>query len=362
MSRLPLQVLLLLILIQTVFVPFVSAQLQVPFLQPAMPKKRIAVVGAGAGGSAACYFFKYDLNVDKILGEGENPAVLVQSLDSNFDVTLYERSDYIGGRSTIIPIKGDPRVQMELGASIFVTANKHLHAAVKVFNLEIDNKETPTAKLGVWNGERLVYTESNWKWWNYAKMLWSYGYSPIKVGSAGPCNVHSLTTQTSKIVTKVVDTFLQIYDPARGPWQSIESMGTDLGLSDLTNQTAEEYLIKGQGLNARFIHDFVDGATRVNYGQNVDSIHALEGVVSLAGAGGASVRNGNRQIFEAFARRSGAKIRLNTEVVRVKKTLDVEGGGGVLYEVETKDGGVESYDAVIIAAPMVRNMPLMRRD
>ena len=48
--------------------------------------------------------------------------------------------------------------------------------------------------------------------------------------------------------------------------------------------------------------------------QDVDKIHALEGMVSLAASGAASVKGGNWQIFENFVAQSGARVFLNTTV------------------------------------------------
>ena len=48
--------------------------------------------------------------------------------------------------------------------------------------------------------------------------------------------------------------------------------------------------------------------------QNVDKIHALEGLCSLAASGAASVKGGNFQIFEHFLAASQASLHLNTTV------------------------------------------------
>lgn len=88
-------------------------------------KLRIAVLGAGAAGSSTVYFLNF------LSEKGLLPHLA--SLD------LYEKEDYIGGRSTTIVLPfgpvDEPAPVAELGASIFVEKNRHLAHAVKTFNL-----------------------------------------------------------------------------------------------------------------------------------------------------------------------------------------------------------------------------------
>lgn len=91
---------------------------------------------------------------------------------------------------------------MELGASIFVEANKNLMRAAKEFDLNLTNFIDEFSDTGVWDGEKFdilvctgnvyrkmhsrglsqleegTYTKS---WWTTLKVLWRYGYSaPVK--------------------------------------------------------------------------------------------------------------------------------------------------------------------------------------
>lgn len=54
-----------------------------------------------------------------------------------------------------------------------------------------------------------------------------------------------------------------------------------------------------------------------HYKQNIDQIHALEGMVSQAANGASGVQRGNYQIFEQFLAHSNAKVHLNTTVCSV---------------------------------------------
>lgn len=99
--------------------------------------------------------------------------------------TLYERNDYLGGRSTVIPIKDDPELGLfELGASIFIERNFNLANATKRFGLNLTGltEELPFERgLGIWDGKDFLFEETGNKYWDMAKLLWRYGYSLIRV-------------------------------------------------------------------------------------------------------------------------------------------------------------------------------------
>ena len=111
----------------------------------------------------------------------------------------------------------------------------------------------------------------------------------------------------------MIDKFVTLYTPSTPSWSNISDLASDLGWVDLLNQTTAQYL-EGQGVSPRFYREIVEAATRVNYGQNVDEIHALEGACSMAATGASSVKGGNFQIFEHFLGHSGARVFLNTTV------------------------------------------------
>lgn len=53
-----------------------------------------------------------------------------------------------------------------------------------------------------------------------------------------------------------------------------------LGLEKETEMTAAEYYAAENGLNERYLREIVQSATRVNYGQDLDELHALGSHVS----------------------------------------------------------------------------------
>jgi prenylcysteine oxidase/farnesylcysteine lyase len=72
--------------------------------------------------------------------------------------------------------------------------------------------------------------------------------------------------------------------------------------------------LDGLEISQKFTREFVEAATRVNYGQDVDKIHALEGLCSMATKGATGIQGGNFQIFEQFLLRSKANLYLSTAV------------------------------------------------
>jgi prenylcysteine oxidase / farnesylcysteine lyase len=88
---------------------------------------------------------------------------------------------------------------MELGASIFVRANKNLWRASDEFNLTRLDFEEKDSTMGIWDGHNFLLTVSlpltsvnsaNYMfssqtggggylsdWWNTLKVLWRYGYA-----------------------------------------------------------------------------------------------------------------------------------------------------------------------------------------
>lgn len=88
--------------------------------------KRIAIIGAGPGGTSTAYFLsKAQEKLQSIGREGDG-----------FEITLFEREERIGGRTAIVHPYFDDRLPViELGASIFADVNRNLKRAVEVCHL-----------------------------------------------------------------------------------------------------------------------------------------------------------------------------------------------------------------------------------
>ncbi|KAJ2933568.1 hypothetical protein H1R20_g3493, partial [Candolleomyces eurysporus] len=110
----------------------------------------------------------------------------------------------------------------------------------------------------------------------------------------------------------------------------------------MVSSTTSEYLLS-KGVSPNYISEIVEAATRVNYAQDADTIHALEGACSMAAENAAGVAGGNFQLFEQFLKRSKAEVFLNTPVTSITPK-------GHQWIVKSARGS-HTYQAVVIAAP-----------
>ncbi|EPQ61030.1 FAD/NAD P-binding domain-containing protein [Gloeophyllum trabeum ATCC 11539] len=281
---------------------------------------RVAIIGAGAAGSSAAFWI----------------AKAKKRSGLEIDVDVYEQSGYIGGRSTVVyPYNNTKLPPVELGASIFVQANKNLWRASQEFNLTRYNFDDDNDETGIWDGEKFVLTigggKSTWSnWLDNLKLLWRYGWSSPQ--------------KTQKLVQSMLNRFLTLYTPESPKWDTISNLTLALEWQELLMRTAAEYF-DVHGVSRRFSREIIEAATRVNYGQNVDRIHALEAACSMAANGASRVAGGNFQMFEHFLKKSGAHVHLNTAV----KTLEY--ADGLWYLTTSASIRPTAYSSVVLAAP-----------
>lgn len=329
---------------------------------------RVAVIGAGASGSSAAYFLA---NAREKLEKGSwRDGNTPQSLR----IDVYERSGRIGGRAmTIHPFNDTALDAIEIGASIFASSNRNMHRAVKEFGLRTDEGGMLKGSVAIWDGSKFVIANDG-STWSQAKLYWRYGLSP---------------SNAMKLMKKAVNQFVKVYSPKylhrvkaksrRGPrtesgfpWRTPAEWKRRLGLRDMTRITARDYFI-GKGISALFVDEGIDAATRANYAQDVNELHAFGGLVSLAATGSHSVRGGNEQVFVQMLNRSGASVRMGpaghvsglmkidtAEAARAAGLLSVEEeqrrtergmASEPMWWLGTRDGHGALYDAVLIASP-----------
>ncbi len=290
---------------------------------PNEPVKSVAIIGAGSGGASAAYY----------LNRFKHPC-------SRVNITVYERSSYVGGRSTTVDVYGDPTEPVELGASIFVEVNKNLVSAAREFGLATQGfkpkiKDLPST-LGVYDGEDWVFVGSENGWWTTAKILWKYGLAPIR---------------TQQLMKKTVGAFLKMYDEPHFPFKDLSQTAYDLGLTEATAATGEQFL-EANGIQGQFGMDIIQASTRVNYAQNLDKIHGLESMVCMATDGAMSIQGGNWQIFDGMLKASGAKILHNTSVSNVYRQNDGSYAVNALSSSYPTGIDLAVYGTVIFAAPL----------
>ncbi|KAH5428840.1 hypothetical protein HBI67_174050 [Parastagonospora nodorum] len=281
--------------------------------------KRVAIIGAGAGGSSAAY------HLSKYAAESSIPT----------NITVFERNSYIGGRTTTVNVWNNPSFPVELGGSIFVEVNHIMMEAMERFHLSPASQDLARTldmpDLGVWNGQEFVLiTRQEDGWWDKAKLLWRYGTAPL---------------WTNRLMKSAVGKFLTMYDEPVFPWKSLSEVVEKVGLLEATGVTGEQYL-KANGIGEAFGREIIQASTRVNYASNLAFIHGLEAMVCMATNGAMQVEGGNWQIFASMLNASMADLHLNITVSKISKQKDST------YQLTLKDGQISTFDEIILAAPL----------
>ena len=220
--------------------------------------------------------------------------------------------------------------------------NKNLVSAVDEFQLSIKDSKSNTkgrleGLLGVYNGQKWVYRGNDGGWWDVAKLLWKYGIAPIK---------------TQRLMKKTVGLFLKMYDEPVFPFKDLSQTAYDLGLTEVTAMTGDQYLEKNGIVTTygSFAWDIVQASTRVNYAQNINYIHGLETMVCMATDGAMQVKGGNWQIFSHMLKASGATVHLNTGISSIQRQPN---GSYVLTALSSSSPpSTTTHDTVILAAPL----------
>ncbi|KAI9043744.1 putative prenylcysteine lyase [Aspergillus affinis] len=307
-------------------VPFVAGDGQVPLGHFSKPPRRVAVIGAGAAGSNTAYSLR------KYADASSTPV----------DITVFERASYIGGRSTTVNVFGNPAYPVELGASIFVQVNYNLVNASRDLGLEVSSASQSRPResedvLGVWDGKEFVFRmQDTYSWWNVAKLIWQYGWAPVR---------------TQNLMKATVNKFLQLYEEPVFPFKSLTAAAVRVGLLNTTATRGSEFLNINH-VSADFSRDIIQASTRVNYGQNLGLIHGLEAMVCMATDGAMAIQGGNWRLFEAMLKASRADVRLNHTVASVEQNED--GTLTVAYSDNNDNSAQEklTFDEVVIAGPM----------
>ncbi|XP_048399735.1 prenylcysteine oxidase-like isoform X1 [Stegostoma tigrinum] len=282
------------------------------------PPKKIAVVGAGIGGSSAAYFLRREFG-------------------HNVKIDVYEKGT-IGGRLATVTVNGQ---QYEIGGSVIHPLNLHMQDFVK--HLGLKHRKGVPEKLALFNGEEFVFEETDWYLQDLFKMWWRYGFGLLRL---------------QMWVEEIVEKFMRIYKyQAHGyAFSTMEEMLQSLGGDRFINMTRRPVAetLQELGISQRFIDEIVTAIMRVNYGQSV-TIPAFVGAVSIAGvqAGLWAVEGGNKLVCSQLL--DSAKVNVvHTTVTSISLHSS---GDKSLYQVNYEnenEGGYDFYDIVVIATPLHR--------
>lgn len=190
--------------------------------------QQVAIIGAGAAGSSAAY------HIRKFAAEANIPI----------NVTIFEKTGRVGGRTLTVSPYDDPTIPVELGASIFIQLNHILWDAVQQFNLSLrvpgpDEDEL----LAIWDGEGFVYQQdsSQYDWWNLVKLFWKYGLAPYRA---------------QKLMKGTVAQFLKLYEAPNFPFRSLTTASYELNLTYVTALTGDQFLAENNVSYLPHYHPF----------------------------------------------------------------------------------------------------------
>ena len=279
---------------------------------------RVAILGAGMGGTGAAYFLHERLAAD---------------------IHVFKQKDEsVGGRARTIRVGGR---DYEAGGSVFHVSNQYMmslsdHFGLKT-RLEVD------AKLGIYDGSDFSYIDTGWPLLKYFKLLYRYGMKLFFIQS---------------YVTSMLDKFTSIYEyQAYGyTFETIPEFLTSLDpfFLNMTEMSAFKYL-KNENFPSELTDELITGINRGNYGQDC-SLHGFVGMISLCGSLSdslKSIQGGNKVLAEKMLQESQATLH-NTPVTRVK---EVKEDANIFYVLDTQESDPSltqdnKFDFVIIAHPL----------
>ncbi|KOS15169.1 prenylcysteine oxidase precursor [Malassezia pachydermatis] len=331
----------------------------------ARPEFRVAIIGAGPSGTSAAYYLaKAQEKLEEArkygLGTCKNT-----SFPERLYVTVYERSDRVGGRAWSVHPLDDPSIApVESGASIFAKMNTQMRQATQAMDLKAVPRESmPRSDYGLWNGRDFVIDKFDGTKWDQLKMYWRYGNSPQTF-----LNLYVLVRLTFS-ATKAASSFTQLYNPSflhkrtrhstesesGYPWSNVSDIIHRLGLQHTTSQSARDLLLHNK-VSDTFVDEMVNALTRAIYAQSVSTIHAVAAMVAAGAPDAFSIRGGNEQLFQRLLEKSGAYVRFGvqgevTGLMKMSASIDPAKPGHTEWWVGTKDGHGEVYNAVILATP-----------
>ncbi|XP_038628503.1 prenylcysteine oxidase-like [Tachyglossus aculeatus] len=280
------------------------------------PPDRIAVVGAGIGGSAVAHF-------------------LQQHFGPRVPIDVYEKGS-VGGRLATITVN---KQQYESGGASFHSLNLHMQDFLKVLGLK--QRREVAGKSAIFGGGQFILEETDWYLLNLFRLWWHYGISFLRL---------------QMWVEEVMEKFMRIYKyQAHGyAFSRVEELLRALGGDTFVNMTQRpvaEALLE-LGVTQRFIDDVIAAVLRAGAGQSV-TMPAFAGAVSLAGAQGNmwAVEGGNKLVCSGLLKLTKANV------IKAKVTAVAlhSSEGRPLYQVryESEAGpGSQLYDMVVVATAL----------
>eukprot|EP01083_Nonionella_stella_P074505 202139_1 len=331
------------------------------FKPPVDHRVRIAVLGAGLGGSSFVHYFHQLHQV--------SPA---------FVMDIYEKNDFIGGRTKSHNIEGD---NIELGASMLIHDNQYMLNLVYELQLhpQLIKQHNKHGRTAIWNAYNKQFSfisyDSN-SWLSLPYTLWHF--SPKKLldlfllTSSFVHNINKIYQhQNTSQAIHETEQFYQVMDVlSLSQMNCLEYLYQQLYGVQQEQPLTRQQLLEKLSKSAVLI-ELVTGIIRANYNQNFYDMNALVCMTALGGLAGDgvngvwSVREGNQEVSKRMiqnAMRScneedSSTSQINLQLAkRIVSVTKLNGHSKYRYKVSyTYDAGQighKHYDVIIIAAPI----------
>lgn len=293
-----------------------AAEPEQPRLVDGAPPSKIAVVGAGIGGTATAHFLR-------------------QHFGPEVQIDVFEKGE-VGGRLSTVTVNHQ---EYESGGSIIHSLNLHMQEFVKMLGMKY--RRGVAGKTAVFDSEEMILEETDWYLLDLFRLWWRYGISFMRL---------------QMWVEEIMEKFMRIYKyQAHGyAFSSVEELLDSLGGSgfiNMTRRSLSDSLLE-LGVSQRFIDEVIAPVMRVNYGQNV-SIPAFVGAVSLAGSQNSlwAVEGGNKLVCSGLLKMSNANL-LPAQVGTVTSVLSGDLQQYQLSFTSAAGAAAELYDIVVVATPL----------
>src|SRR4029453_3159640 len=209
---------------------------------------RIAIIGAGMAGCSAAYFLR------EIFGD-------------ELAIVVFEKAQQVGGRVQRRTFAG---TAIETGATLIHSSNAYLSAFIETLGLQRarphDREDSKSSALGIWNGTAFAFQSLPSSGATTVRMLARYGLAPLR---------------TRALVRSMLERWTRIYElqQQQRAYATPRAMFEALDLFPWTQQVSYT-MFQQNRISRRFVDEFIDGVSRVNYGQD-GTIHAFVNLTSL---------------------------------------------------------------------------------
>ncbi|XP_004349869.2 hypothetical protein CAOG_01349 [Capsaspora owczarzaki ATCC 30864] len=261
---------------------------------------------------------------------------------------MFEQSHRLCGRLTSYLVNG---TVVEFGGAIFHETNSIIDTIRSEYGLQ-RVKAFDDDGFGVWNGTHFAVRATDLSLWTKLELLWRYRFAPVYAQWESQSFLRS---------------FKKLY---KTPFHSVEELLDIAKIDPLARVSMADWL-KTHKYNKQFGTELVEGATRINYGQNLH-MSALGAWVSLVGSEDSvyAVVNGNEQLCYKIAGIDHAPVQASAgiptgtlppvtsgklQTVRTATVRAISSRPNGRYSVTYERGGhtVQStFDAVVIATPL----------